>query len=79
MSGQRKRILADEFFNRIFLNEHIRISIQISLKSVPKGLIDHKSSLIEVMAWRRRGDKPLLVEMMTQFTDACMRHQGEMS
>ena len=28
------------------------------------------------MAWRRTGDKPLSEPMLTQFTDAFMRHQG---
>ena len=28
------------------------------------------------MAWRRPGDKPLSEPMLTQFTDAYMRHKG---
>ena len=32
-------ILADEIFKHIFLNENIGISIQISLKFVPKDLM----------------------------------------
>ena len=52
-------ILAGEIFKRIFLNENISVSIQISLKSVSKGLIDNRSALVQVMAWRRRGNKPL--------------------
>ena len=67
-------ILADNIFKHILLNENIRISIQISLKFVPKVLIDNMSALIQVMAWRRTGDKPLPEAMMTQFTDAYMRH-----
>ena len=31
------------------------------------------------MAWRWMGDKPLSEPMLTQFTDAYMQHQGEMS
>ena len=34
-------ILADDIFKRIFLNENVRIFIQISLKFVPKGPIDN--------------------------------------
>ena len=30
-------ILADGIFKRMFLNDNVRISIQISLKCVPKG------------------------------------------
>ena len=66
-------ILADEIFKRIFLNENFRISIKISLKFVPKDPID-KSALVQVMAWRRTGDKLLPEPMMIQFTDAYMRH-----
>ena len=67
-------ILADDIFKRIFLNENVSISIQISLKIVPKGPIEHKSALVQVMAWRRTGNKPLPEPMMTQFGDAFMRH-----
>ena len=31
------------------------------------------------MAWRRTGDKPLSDPLLSQFTDAYMRHKGEMS
>ena len=31
------------------------------------------------MAWRRVGDKPIIEPILTQFTDAYMQHQGEMS
>ena len=72
-------ILADDIFKRIFVNENIRISIQISLKFVSKSLIDNKSVLVQVMAWRRTGDKPLPEAMMTQFTAAYICHEGEMS
>ena len=72
-------ILAAEIFKCIFVNENIRISIQISLESVPNDLTDNKSALVQVMAWRRTGDKPLPEAMMTQFTDAYMRYLGEMS
>ena len=72
-------ILAEGIFKWIFLNENDRIPIQISLKFVPKRPIDNKSALVQVMARRRTGDKPLPEPMMTQFTDAYMRHQGEMS
>ena len=67
-------IFADEIFKFIFFNENIKISIQISLKFVSGGLIDNTSALVQVMAWRRAGDKPLPEPIMTQFTDAYMRH-----
>ena len=52
-------IWADGIFKRIFLNENVSILIQISLKFVPKGSIDKKSALVQVLAWCRTGDKPL--------------------
>ena len=67
-------ILAADIFKHIFFNENIRISIQISLKFVPEGLIDNMSALVQVMAWRWKGDKPLPEAMMTQFTNAYMRY-----
>ena len=51
--------LADDTFKCIFLNENVRIMIQISLKFVPRDSNDNKSALVQVMAWRRTGDKPL--------------------
>ena len=36
--------------------------------------IDNKSALVQVMAWRRTGDKPLPEPILTQFIDAYMRH-----
>ena len=63
-------ISADSIFKCIFLNENDRIQIQISLKYVPRSPIDHKPALVQVMAWRRTGDKPLLGPIMTQFIDA---------
>ena len=52
-------ILADNIFKCIFLNESDKITIQISLKLVPRSSIDNKAALVQVMAWRRTGDKPL--------------------
>ena len=50
---------ADDVFKGIFLNENVWILLQISLKFVPKGPIDNIPSLVQIMAWRRPGDKPL--------------------
>ena len=66
--------LADVIFNRIFLNEHIWISFKISLNFVPESPIANKPTLVQVMAWRRTGDKPLPETMSTQFVNAYMRH-----
>ena len=67
-------ILADNNFKCIFLNENDRILIQIWLKFVPRNPADNNPALVYVMAWRRRGDKPLSEPVLTQFTDAYMRH-----
>ena len=67
-------ILADNIFKWIFLNEHGRIPIKISLKFVPKKPIGKKPALVQVMAWCRTGNKPLPESVMTQFTDTYMRH-----
>ena len=67
-------ILTDDNFKCIFLNGNDGILIQISLKIVPISPIDNKPALVQIMAWRRTGDKPLPEPMMTQFTDAYMRH-----
>ena len=67
-------ILPDNIFNCIFWNRNDWIPIQISLKYVPRSSIDNKPASVQVMAWRRTGDKPLTELMMTQFIDAYMRH-----
>ena len=52
-------ILTDDNFKCTFVNENDRIPIRIWLKFVPRCPIDNKTALIQVMAWRWRGDKPL--------------------
>ena len=52
-------IFADNIFKCIFMNEMFCISIQISLKFVLKGPIDNNTALVQIMAWCRKGDKPL--------------------
>ena len=70
-------ILIDDNFKCISLNENDSIPIWISLKFVPRSPIDNKPASVQVMAWRRTGDKPLPELMLTQFTDAAAL--GEMS
>ena len=60
------------------MNEKFRISIWISLNFVPKGPIDNKWALVQVMVWHLTGDKPLLEPMLTQFTDTYMQRLGGM-
>ena len=62
-------------FQCIFMDTKFRIWIWISLKFVPKGPIDNKSALAQVMALRRTGKKPLLETMLTQSINAyIMQH-----
>ena len=58
------RHFADDIFKHIFFNENVWISIKISLKFVPKGPINNIPALVQIMAWRRPGDKPLSEPMM---------------
>ena len=67
-------ILANNIFKCIFLNENVRIAIHISLTFVPKGSIDNRPALVQIMAWRWTGDKPLSEPMLAQLTYAYMRH-----
>ena len=44
------------------------------------GPIDHYTALVQIVAWRRTGNKPLYDPMITHFTDAYMRrHWASMS
>ena len=56
---QNGRHFAYDISKCIFLNENEWILIRISLKFVPKGLIDNIPALVQLMAWRRPGAKPL--------------------
>ena len=47
------------------MNENFCILIKISLKFVLKGEIDSNTALVQIMAWRRVGDKPLSEPMLT--------------
>ena len=70
---QNGRHFPDDTFKRIFLNENVRLSIKISMNIVPWELIDHESSLVQIMAWRRPGDKPLSKTMMVSLlTHICV-------
>ena len=61
---QNGRHFADDVFKCIFLNENVWISLKISLRFVSKVPIDNIPALVQIMAWRRSGDKPLSEPMM---------------
>ena len=57
---QNGRYFPEDIFKYIFFNENVWILIEISLNSVPEGLINNISPLVQIMNWRRQGDKTLL-------------------
>ena len=70
---QNRRHFADDTFKRIFVDENVRISIKFSLKFVPRGPIENTAALVQIMAWRRPGDKPLCEPMMVDLlTHICV-------
>ena len=70
---QDGRHFPDDIFKWIFLNEVILISIKISLKFVLIGPINNIPALVQIMAWRRPGDKPLSEPMMVSLlTHICV-------
>ena len=56
---QNGRHFPDDSFKWIFLNENVWISIEVSLKFVPRGPINNIPALVQIMAWRRPCDNPL--------------------
>ena len=55
---QNGRHFLDDILKRIFLNENVRISMNMSLKFVPKGPINDILALVQIMTWCRPGNKP---------------------
>ena len=57
----------------IFVNEKFCILIRISMKFIPKDRIYNSSLLVQIMAWRWPGDKPLFEPMMVNLlTPICV-------
>ena len=70
---QNGRHFADDIFKWIFLNENVWIPIKISLKFVLQGPINNIPALVQIMAWRQPGDKPLSGPMMVRLpTHICI-------
>ena len=70
---QNGRHFADSIFECIFLNENVWMVIQISLKFVPQVLINSIVVFVQMMAWRRPGDKPLSEPIMVRLvTHICV-------
>ena len=64
---QNYRHFPDDIFKYIFFNQSVWMSIEISLKFVPKCQINNIPALVQIMAWRRPGDKPLSEPMMVHW------------
>ena len=64
---QNGRHFPDDIFKCIFLNEKVLVLIKMSLKFVPKCSINNIPALVQIMAWRRPGDKPLSEPMIVSF------------
>ena len=63
----------DDIFKGIFLNENEWISLKISLKFFPKIRINNIPTLVQIMAWRWPGDKPLSGPIMVSLlTHLCV-------
>ena len=68
-----RRPFADDIFKCIFLNENEWILPRISLKFVARVRINNIPALVHIMAWRRKGDKPLSEPMMVSLpTHICV-------
>ena len=76
---QNGRHFSYDIFKCIFLNEIVWISNTIWLKFIPTGPRDHSTALVQIMAWRWTGDKPLSEPMMAKVGDAYMLHSASMS
>ena len=68
---QNGRHFADDVFKCIFLNEMCEFCLRFHWS--PKGPINNIPPLVQVMAWRRPGDKPLSEPMVVRFfTQICV-------
>ena len=70
---QNGRHFTDDIFKCILSNENVWIPIKISLKLVPKGQINKIQALVQILPWRRPGDKPLSEPMVVSIpTHICV-------
>ena len=69
-------ILTDDKFKDITLIKTTEFRFEFQRNLFPGAPVDNEQALVQVMALCRTGDKPLPEVMLTQFTDAFMRHYG---
>ena len=58
------------------MKENLCTLIKISLKLVPKGLIDNNPAMVQIMPWRRIGDRPFSEPMLIRFADVYAALEG---
>ena len=63
---QNGRHFTHDIFKCIFFNENVKNVITFSLRFVPNGPNNNISALIQIMAWRRPGVKPIPEPMMVR-------------
>ena len=78
-SRQNGCLFPDDIFKGIFFNKNVLIAIKISLKFVPRALVNNNPSLVQKRTWRRTISKPLCEAMMAYFADAYMHRSASMS
>ena len=69
----------DDDFKVIFSYENYCIFIKILLKFVPQGSTNNIPELVQIMAKRQSGNKPLSEPMMAYVADVCVHHSSWMS
>ena len=68
--------LADDHLKCIFFNENVWIPIKISLKFVGKNQVNNIPAVVQIMAWRQPGDKPLSEPMMASLPTYMYMHHS---
>ena len=61
---QNGRDLADDIYERIFMDGNCGILIDSSIKCVPRVPINNKPALVQIMVWYRKEAKPLYIPML---------------
>ena len=71
--GQNGRHFPDDIFKCVYWNENVLISIKIFTEVYSHGPISITPALVQIMAWRRPGEKPLSEPMLVSLlTHICV-------
>ena len=71
--GDKIAAISHRIFSNAFFNEKLWISLNISLKFIPKVRLNNIPTLVQIMAWYRPGDKPLSEPtMVSLLTHVCV-------